>query len=77
VQRPDPGIPAPGKDQLARASRPDELVVDHVRRHPDQGQITTPLPDDFVPGREGDEVREALHRHRVAVAYGRSHGVGK
>jgi hypothetical protein len=70
VQRPDPWVPAPGEHQLARAPGPDELVIDQVRGHPDEGEIAAPLPDDLVSRGERDEVRESLHRHGVAVPHG-------
>jgi hypothetical protein len=43
------------------------LIVDQIRRHPDERQIAPPLPDDFVPGGERDEVSEAFQCHDVGV----------
>jgi len=77
VQRADTRIAAPGEDQPARAAGADDLVVDHVRGHPDQRQVTALLPDQFMPGRERNEVGEALHGHGVAVMDGRGDGFGK
>ena len=50
------------------AARPDELVVDQVGRHADEGEIAPPLPDDLVARREGDQVGEAFECDGVAVA---------
>ena len=69
VQRPDPRVAAPGEDQLAHAARADQLVVDDVRRHPDQREVTAALPDHLMARRERDQVREPLHRDRVAVVH--------
>ncbi len=45
-QQTDPGIAGEGEDQLAgRSPMPDHLVVDHVRRHADQGEIAAALAD--------------------------------
>jgi hypothetical protein len=67
VQRTDARVAAPGEDQPAGAAGADHLVVDDVRRHPDQGEVATALADDLVPGRDRDQVGEPLHRHGVAV----------
>jgi hypothetical protein len=53
VQRTNPRIPAPGKNQFSRATRADQLVVNDVRRHSHQCQVFSPLPDHFMPGGEG------------------------
>src|SRR6185437_8175012 len=55
----------------------DELVVDQVGGHPDQGQVTAPLPDHLVPGGERDEVREPLHRHGVTIMDRALDGLGE
>ena len=39
MQRADAGIAAPGKHQLGDAAHADELVVDEIRRHPDQREV--------------------------------------
>ena len=77
VQRADARIAAPGEDQLAGAACADELVVDQVGRHPDQGQIPAPLPDHLVSGGERDQVRESLHGHGVPVVNRPLHGFGE
>jgi hypothetical protein len=77
VQRADAGVAAPGEDQLAGAAGADELVVDEVRRHPDQGQVAAPLPDHLVPGGERDQVGETFHGHGVAVTDRPLHGFGE
>ena len=68
MQRSHAGIAAPGENQLRCAARADQLIVDQIRRHPDQRQIAPPLADDFVPGGKGNQVREAFQRHDIAVA---------
>ena len=77
VQRADTGITAPGEDELAHAARADELVVNQVWRHPDQGQVAAPLPDHFVAGGERDQVGETLHSDGVPVMDGPLHGFGE
>ncbi len=69
VQRADARVAAPREDELARAAHPDQLVVDDVGRHPHERQVAPPLPDQLVPGRVRDQVREALERDDVAVAH--------
>ena len=68
VQRADARIAAPGKNQFRRAARADQLIVDQIRRHPDQRQIATPLTDDLVPRGEGNQMCEAFERHHITVA---------
>ena len=68
VQRPDPGVPAPGEDELAGGAHPDQLVVDQVRRHPDQRQVAPSLPDQLVPRGLGNEVREPFEGDGIPVA---------
>ncbi len=54
------GVSAPGEDELVSASHPDHLIVDEIRGHPDQGQISPPLPDDLVRSGGWDQVRETF-----------------
>ena len=77
VERADARVAAPREDQLAHAARADELVVDQVRRHPDERQVAAPLPDELVPGGERDQVGEPLHRHGVAITDRPLHGFGE
>ena len=70
VQRPDARVAAPGENQLARAPGADHLVVDHVRGHPDQREVTPPLPDHLACRGGRDQVAKAFHRHRVPVVHG-------
>ena len=65
---PTPGLPPQEKTSLRGAARADELVVDQVGGHPDQGEVAPPLPDDLVARGERDEVGEAFQRDGVAVA---------
>ncbi len=69
VQRAHAGVAAPGEDQLAGTACADHLVVDHVGGHAHQGQVSPVLPDDLVARREGDQVREPLQGHGVAVMH--------
>jgi hypothetical protein len=67
VEGAHPGVAAPGEGEFRGAAGPDHLVMDEVRRHADQVQVAALLPDDFVAGREGNEVREALERDTLPV----------
>jgi hypothetical protein len=44
------------------------VVQQHIRRHPDQLQVTPPLTQHLVSGRERDQMREPLQRDSVTVA---------
>ena len=70
VQGSDARIACPGEHQLAGAARPDQLVVDDVGRHPDQGQVLTPLPYHLVACGMRDQVGETLHCDGVPVVDG-------
>lgn len=39
VKRPDTRIVIPGEGDLSNATRSDELVIDEIRRHADDGQL--------------------------------------
>ena len=67
MERADARIAAPGEDELARAAHADQLVVDDVRRHAHERQVTPSLPDQLVAGGMGDEMREALECDDVPV----------
>ena len=45
----------PRRDHPAHASRPDELVEQHVRDGADESQVPSPLADQLVAGRERDQ----------------------
>jgi hypothetical protein len=77
VQRADAGVACPREDQLPGAAHADELVVDHVRRHPHERQVALALTDHLVPGRERDQVGEPFHRHDVPVPHVRGDGVAQ
>ncbi len=68
MQRADARIAAPGENQLRRAARADQLIVDQIRRHADQRQIAAPLTDDLVPRGERNQVCEAFQSHHITVA---------
>ena len=67
VQRSDAGVAAVGEHELAGRAHPDHLVVEQVRRHPDQLELASALAQQLVAGGERDQVREALERDAVAV----------
>ncbi len=67
VQRADARVAAPGEDEFGGATGADELVVDEVGRHPDEGEIASALPDDLVAGGERNQMRKAFERNDVAV----------
>jgi hypothetical protein len=69
VEGADVRVAAPGEDELASAAHTYHLVVDEVRRHPDQGQVPPPLADDLVRAGRRDEVCEALQGYRIAVPH--------
>ena len=69
VQRPDAGVAAPREDERRGAAGADQLIVDQVRGHAHEREVAAALADDLVPGRERDQVREALHRDDVAVVH--------
>ena len=77
VQRTDAGIADPGEDQLVGAAHADELIVDQVGRHPDEGQMLAALTDDLVSGRMRNQMGEPLHGHGIAIPDGRFHGLGE
>jgi len=68
MQRADAGIAAPGENQLRCAARAYELIVNQIRRHPDQRQIAPPCRMIFVPGGKRNEVCEAFQSYHIAVA---------
>src|SRR2546430_14057239 len=70
-------MPAMQEGVLARGARPDHLVVEHVRRHPDQLEVAAALAQELVPGRERDQVREALERDAVSVVDQLRYDVGE
>ena len=76
IQATDTRVAEPAEDELAGDACRDHLVVDHVRRHPRQGQVASALADDLVACRERDEMREAFDRDRVAVAHDVADRVG-
>jgi hypothetical protein len=67
LQRADARIAAPGKGQASGAPHPDQLVIDHVGRHPNQVQIASPLTNDLVPGGMRNQVGKPLQRHRIPI----------
>ena len=60
-------VAAPGKNQLARTTGPDQLVVDQVGRHAHQRQVFLALTDDFMTCRCRDQVGKAFERDGIAV----------
>ena len=76
VQEPTPGLP-PHEKTSFRAQPIDQLVVDDVGRHPDEGQVAALLPDQLVARRMRDQVRESLERDDVAVSNEVANGYGE
>ena len=68
VQPAHPRIAAVGEHQPARHAHPDHLVVQQIRRHPDQLELASTLSQYLVARGERDQVREPLERHAVAIA---------
>ena len=77
MQRTDAGVTAVGKHQAPSSAHADHLVIEHIGSHPDQLQLAPSLAQNLVAGRKRDEVREALERHRIAVAYKLGDSFGK
>ena len=77
MQRADAGIAAPGENELFRAAHADELIVEQIRRHPDQGEMLSALADHLMAGGVRNEMGEAFHRHHVAVADDGLDGLGE
>ena len=77
VQRADAGVADPGEDQLVGAAHADELIVDEVGRHPDEGEMPAALADDLVSRRIRNEMGEPLHGHGIAIPDGRFDGLGE
>src|SRR3954451_16570498 len=67
MQRANPGVAAVREDELRRAADTHHLVVQDVRRHPDQLEILPALADHLVPSGERDQMREPLHRKRCTI----------
>ena len=67
MQRPDARVAAVGEHKLARRTDPDHLVVEQIRRHPDQLELASALAKQLVACGEWDQVSEALERDAVAV----------
>ena len=67
MQRADPGVAAPGEDQLPRAAGTDQQVVDQVRGHPYQGQVLAALTHDLLGRGGGNKVGKAFQGNRVTV----------
>ena len=69
MQRPDTGIATPRENQLPRASRANQLIEDHIRRHAYQRKVVPLLSNHLMPCRKRDQMREPLHRQHIAVMH--------
>ncbi len=67
MQRTDAGIATPGKRQCAGTTSTNQLIVDQVRRHPDQMQIAFFLAQNFVPGSERNQMGKTFQRHALTI----------
>ena len=56
AQRTDARVAHVGKDDFPGAAGRDHLVIDQVRGGAGQNQVFASLADDFMTGREGDQV---------------------
>ena len=65
VQRADPRIAAPREHHLVDAAHADELVVDEVRRHADDGEMPPALADHLMAGRMGNVIRHRRRAHFI------------
>ena len=74
MQRADTGIPTPRENRFLGAAHADELVIDQVRRHPDQRQAFALLADNLVAGGVRDKVGETLESDGIAITNGGFHG---
>ena len=70
MERAHAGITAPGKHQLRGAAGTDQLVVNEIRRHPNEREIATALADHFVTRGKRDQMGKALHGDGIAVVNG-------
>ena len=70
MQRADARVAAPRKHELRGAAGTDKLIVNEIRRHPDEREIATALADHLVTGRKRDQMRKALHGDDIAVVKG-------
>src|SRR5262249_50598058 len=71
VKRADAGISAPGEDEFFRAACTDQLIVNDVGSHANEGELLALLANDFVSGGKRDEMGKAFHGDGVAVAHQR------
>ena len=67
MQRADARIAAPGKLELANATRANQLIVNQVRRHADNRQVALRLANHFVPSGGRNQMRESFERNHVTV----------
>ena len=67
MQRANAGIATPGKRQCAGTTSTNQLIVDQVRRHPDQMQIAFFLAQNFVPGSERNQMGKTFQRHALTI----------
>ena len=67
MQRSDTRIAAPRELERFREPHADDLVVDDIRRHPDERQVGFALANELVPCGIGNEVCETLQRDGVSI----------
>src|SRR5262245_11604922 len=77
MQRSYSRIAAPGEYKLLGAAHADELVVEEIGGHLDQGQPAPLLADDLMAGSIRNEMGEPLHCHGIAVPDAVLHGFGQ
>ena len=69
MQRPDARIAAVGEHQPARRAHTDHLVIQDVRRHPDQLELPAALTQHLMPRSKRNQMRETLQRNAVTVMH--------
>ena len=67
AQRANPRVAHIGENHFARAAGCHHLVIDQVRGGARQDQVFASLADDFMPGREGDQVRKTGQIDTVSI----------
>ncbi len=77
VQRPYARISAPRKSQLLCAPSSNQLVIDDVRGHANQRQVSSALANNLVPGGKWNEMGKPLQRNAVAVVHMRGNRLGQ
>src|SRR5262245_53150695 len=68
MQRADPRIATPRKDQPPGDAHSDHLIEQQIGGHANERQVLPPLANDLVASRVRNQVREAFQSHTVTIA---------